>query len=100
MSSHGGVPPDSFQGVPLGELIRWRVESLLTTLSGEPVEGLHPVVMREVERSLLSTVLAHTQGRREDAARILGIHRNSLRLRLRALGLGDPGRKRRRGARS
>jgi DNA-binding protein Fis len=93
-SPHGGVSADAFDDVPLGDFVRRRVESLLTTLSGAPVEGLYPVVMREVERTLLSAVLAHTHGRRADAARILGLHRNSLRHRLSALGLSSP-RKRR-----
>jgi DNA-binding protein Fis len=86
----------------LAEVLRRRVRRLLAELEGSRVEGLYPVVMREVERSLLETVLAHTSGRREQAAEILGLHRNSLRLRLRALGLAPAPlkRRRRRGERS
>lgn len=78
----------------LSLILRRRVERLLTELDGTRVEGLYPVVMREVERSLLETVLDHVGGRREEAARILGLHRNSLRLRLRATGLDLPARRR------
>jgi Fis family transcriptional regulator len=80
----------------LALVLRRRVEALLSQLAGTEVEGLYPVVMREVERSLLETVLAHTGGQREAASRILGLHRNSLRLRLRAVGLAAPPRRRRR----
>ena len=76
--------------LPLGELIRRRVERLLSGLSGHQIEGLHPFILREVERALLSTVLSHTEGRKEEAAKILGLHRNSLRLRLAAVGLAEP----------
>lgn len=80
----------------LAELLRRRVERLLSELSGTQIEGLYPVIMREVERSLLQTVLVHTGGAKERAAEILGLHRNSLRLRLRAMGLAaEPPLKRR-----
>lgn len=81
----------------LGSVLRRRVERLLGELAGARIEGVYPVVMREVECSLLQTVLAHTQGHKEHAAQILGLHRNSLRLRLRATGLETaPARRRRR----
>ena len=92
---------DETAELSLAEVLRARVERLLAQLAGTKVEGLYPVVMREVERALLATVLAHTQGRKEDAARILGLHRNSLGLRLRAVGLeATPKRRRRRAKRS
>jgi DNA-binding protein Fis len=77
----------ALEKVSLGEIVRLRVEHLLAQLSAEQVEGLHPVILREVERALLETVLTHTAGHRERAAQILGLHRNSLRLRLEAVGL-------------
>lgn len=69
--------------------VRDRVRELLQTHSIDHVEGLYPALMRDVERSLLDTVLEHVEGHRQDAARILGLHRNTLRLRLRATGLDD-----------
>lgn len=77
----------AFDAVPLEDLVHRRVETLLTRLSSGKVEGLYPVIMREVERGLIGTVLSHTEGKREEAARILGMHRNTLRLRIAALGL-------------
>ena len=78
----------------LASVVRVRVRALLQSLGHGNIEGVYPVVMREVERSLLETVLTHADGSRSEAARILGLHRNSLRLRLRATGL-EPARPRR-----
>jgi two-component system nitrogen regulation response regulator GlnG len=40
-----------------------------------------------VERDLLTEVLRHTSGNQAQAAKLLGISRNNLRTKLRALGL-------------
>jgi len=96
------VPPaaQSPADESIAGLLRARVQKVLGQLQGTRIEGLHPVVMREVERSLLETVLEFTGGRRGEAAEILGLHRNSLRRRLRATGLEAAPPRRRRGARS
>jgi len=74
----------------LADVVRVRVLALLEALGLGNVEGVYPVVMREVERALLEAVLAQVGGSRTEAARVLGLHRNSLRLRLRATGLAPP----------
>ncbi len=86
----------------LGTLVGRRIQRLLVELEGSRVEGLYPVVMRELEKSLLETVLAHTKGEKKRAAQILGLHRNSLRVKLRACGLesAPERRRRRRGTRT
>ena len=71
----------------LGDVVRRRVTALLAQISGAELEGLHPAIMNDVERALLQTVLEHTAGHRDRAARVLGLHRNTLRTRLRALDL-------------
>lgn len=71
--------------------LRGRVEELLRTVPADRLEGLYPAIMRDVERTLLETVLLHVEGSRQEAARILGIHRNTLRHRLRANGLDADG---------
>lgn len=75
----------------LESYLRDRVEELLRTVPAERLEGLYPAIMRDVERTLLETVLAHVDGCRQDAARILGLHRNTLRQRLRVNGLDAGG---------
>ena len=50
-------------------------------------EGLHAETLRWVERILLPLVLEHTQGNQRQAAKILGIARQTLRSKLRELGV-------------
>lgn len=76
-------------GQSIGTFVAGRVQELLDSMPVTRIEGLYPALMRDVERALLMTVLDHVGGKRQDAARILGMHRNSLRLRLRATGLDD-----------
>lgn len=51
--------------------------------------NLHGHFLAAVEPSLLSVVLKHTGGNRAKAAEMLGIHRGTLRDRLRAYGIDD-----------
>ena len=71
----------------LADLLRLRVSRLLEELGGGPVEGLYAVVMREAERGVLQAALERAGGRRAEAAALLGLHRNSLRRRMRETGL-------------
>jgi Fis family transcriptional regulator, factor for inversion stimulation protein len=72
------------------QLVRDRLETLLDRLGEEPVAGLHALVMREVERGLLRLVLERCHGHRSEAARQLGLHRNTLRQKVAELGLETP----------
>ncbi len=49
--------------------------------------GLYEEVLEIMERQLLKRVLAHTHGNQVQAARTLGISRNNLRGKIRALGI-------------
>ncbi len=59
------------------------VREKLGSSSGE----LYAQVHDEVDRVLFSQVLDHTRGNQRDAARLLGISRQTMRVKLRALGL-------------
>jgi len=61
---------------------------------GLPPPGLHDRVMQEVERPLIRLTLAATRGNQLRAAQVLGLNRNTLRKRIRDLGLA-PGPPRR-----
>ena len=52
-----------------------------------PPAGLYGRVLREVERPLLTVALAATRGNQVQAARMLGLNRNTLRKKLRELNI-------------
>jgi two-component system nitrogen regulation response regulator GlnG len=56
---------------------------------GESMETLHGDFLAATEPSLFQAVLKHTGGNRAKAAELLGIHRGTLRERLRAYGIDD-----------
>lgn len=54
---------------------------------GLPPEGVYDRIMREVERPLIKVTLEATNGNQLKAAAILGINRNTLRKKIRELGI-------------
>ncbi|MDP1854181.1 MAG: helix-turn-helix domain-containing protein [Candidatus Omnitrophota bacterium] len=48
---------------------------------------LYVKVITEVEKSLIENVLEHTEGNQLKAARILGINRNTMRAKIKKLGI-------------
>ena len=73
-SAGEGVPPSDVAGL---------VRELLASGCG----NLYRRVQEEVDRVVLDEVLRHVKGNQMEAAEILGISRNTLRSRLRTLGL-------------
>ncbi len=61
--------------------------------SGLPASGLYDRVLREIERPLLMIVLNKCGGNQLRAAELLGLNRNTLRKKLRTLGLTTDSRK-------
>ena len=55
--------------------------------TGLPPPGLYERVLREVERPLISLTLAATRGNQLKAAHLLGLNRNTLRKKIRDLGI-------------
>jgi DNA-binding protein Fis len=60
---------------------------MLARLAVARGEAPHKYVMTAVEKPLIEKALARTGGNQVAAARLLGLHRNSLRARMRALGI-------------
>lgn len=72
----------------LRECVTRSVRRYLVDLDGTPcAEGLHALLMREVEAPLLSEVLMWCGGNQSRAAAVLGINRATLRKKLLAHGL-------------
>jgi two-component system nitrogen regulation response regulator GlnG len=54
---------------------------------GLPASGLYDRILQEIERPLLAIALAECRGNQLRAAALLGLNRNTLRKKIRALGL-------------
>ena len=72
---------------PLAQIVRRRIKALLDRLGSHNAPDLYRRVIREVERALIEEALQRSRGSQTRAAEILGIHRNTLRARIRALGI-------------
>jgi Fis family transcriptional regulator len=72
----------------LGDCMASSTRRYLADLNGTPCrEGLYARMLREVELPLLREVLEWSGGNQSRAAEVLGIHRATLRKKLRELGL-------------
>jgi Fis family transcriptional regulator len=76
------------QTEPLSECVRNALRFYLRNLDGYEVNDLHQMVIGEVERPLLETVLDYTQGNQTRAARLLGMSRSTLRKKIAGYGIG------------
>ncbi len=63
------------------------LEAFIGQRLGPGTDDLYAQAHRELDRILLACVLEHTHGSQHQAARVLGIARKTLRIRLRQLGL-------------
>ncbi|HHZ87614.1 MAG TPA: DNA-binding transcriptional regulator Fis [Chromatiaceae bacterium] len=67
---------------PLRDCVRQSIETYFETLSGQSASGLYQMVLAEVEKPLIETVMNHTAGNQTHAADILGLSRGTLRKKL------------------
>lgn len=72
----------------LRDFVRAVVHQYLDDMGNTPPDNLHHLILNEVERPLIETVLDHTGGNQSRAAGILGITRSTLRNRIKRYGLG------------
>ena len=68
---------------PLRSCVQTVMELYLADLDGHKPGDLYGMVIGEVERPLLETVLRHTRGNQTAAAELLGMSRSTLRKNLR-----------------
>jgi DNA-binding protein Fis len=71
--------------------VRVKLRALLQRLEGYPIADLYEEVLGHVERPLLREVMIRTSGNQLRAAAMLGINRNTLRKKLRELGIDSEG---------
>ena len=73
---------------PLSECVRNAMRFYLHHLGDYEVNDLHEMVIGEVERPLIETLLEHTQGNQTQTARMLGMSRSTLRKKMARYGIG------------
>ena len=76
----------AIRAMPLGRLLRLRLDPLIRTAEGGDTPLLNMAVAH-VERALIEAGLEHTGGNLGATANLLGIHRNTLRQKMRDHGL-------------
>lgn len=67
---------------PLRECVRQAVDHYFANMNGHPADGLYKLLISEVEKPLLESVMQHTGSNQVRAAHILGINRTTLRSKL------------------
>lgn len=75
------------QRAPLREHVATAVRRYLRDLDGCDAGNLYDVALRELEIPLFVEVLQHCEGNQSRAAAMLGIHRATLRRKLRDYGM-------------
>lgn len=73
--------------VPIRRCVEQALQLYFRELQGEATVGLYDLVIAEVERPLLESVMRHAGGNQSKAARYLGINRNTLRKKLGQYGI-------------
>ena len=64
-----------------------RLREYAASLQGHAATDLYALIMPQLERPLVRLAMELAEGSQRQAAAMLGIHRNTLRKRLEALGL-------------
>lgn len=77
--------PSILKSVSLEEIIRAKFDDVIE--KGEEMGGFLPIIIREVEKSLISYTLKKCNGNKLRASKILGITRNTLVRKLKEYGL-------------
>ncbi len=72
---------------PLREQVRDSLHDYFRKLEGDMPANLYKLVLEEMERPLLETVLHHTKGNQSRAAQVLGLNRSTLRKKLQQYGI-------------
>jgi Fis family transcriptional regulator len=69
----------------LAECVKRSLERYFKDMDGEKPTSIHEMVLRNVEKPMIETVLGHAHGNQTLAAEMLGINRNTLRSKMKQL---------------
>lgn len=85
---HEAYAKAAFEQLSLEHVVGHKVAHFFERLGGHDVSSVHSAVIEQVERPLIQRCLAWAGGNQLKAARALGINRNTLRKKMRDLGIG------------
>jgi len=71
----------------IGKFVETRLKGFMRNIKRFESFNLYQMVIPEVERSLILMVMKETQGNQIKAAKLLGINRNTLRSKIKKLGI-------------
>lgn len=74
----------------LEDLVLARLREYASNLKGHSARDMYGLIMPQLERPLVRVAMELADGCQRSAAVMLGIHRNTLRTKLRELGLVQP----------
>ena len=86
-AEHADASARSAPRAPLRDHVANSVRRYLGDLNGSDADNLYQIALRELEIPLFLEVLEHCDGNQSRAATMLGIHRATLRKKLKDYGL-------------
>ncbi len=72
----------------IGKTVEKSLDEYFRKLDGETPHGIYEMVITNVERTLIASVMARANGNQTQAADMLGLNRNTLRTKLAKYGIG------------
>ncbi|MGH8704178.1 MAG: helix-turn-helix domain-containing protein [Burkholderiales bacterium] len=69
----------------LGDAVRRSLERYFRDMDGEKPTAIYDMVLRNIEKPMIETVLGKAEGNQTAAAAMLGIDRNTLRKKIQQL---------------
>ena len=71
----------------MSRVVRRAIDGYFKDLDGEKASGVYDMVINCVEKPLLESVLHRVRGNQTHAAQMLGLNRNTLRKKMKSLGI-------------
>jgi Fis family transcriptional regulator, factor for inversion stimulation protein len=71
----------------IGRTVEKSLDEYFRKLDGETPHGIYDMVITNVERSLIASVMERANGNQTQAADMLGLNRNTLRTKLTKYGI-------------
>jgi Fis family transcriptional regulator, factor for inversion stimulation protein len=71
----------------IGRTVEKSLDEYFRKLDGEAPHGIYDMVITNVERSLIASVMERANGNQTQAADMLGLNRNTLRTKLTKYGI-------------